>query len=252
MDKLPKDIVALLAIDLDYVDILKFCRSSSRMNRFICQNEDFWRNKLYKTYPFARKLQEKYPIGNFRKFYGDVEREIKNIKVIPKDREDRTGGFDMPSFIKPELINFFMYADFGVIPNTQVPVNYILWTIIQKGIMSRALTTKLLFLHMIPKHRFVGDDGKKYLRASPEMEMYLNKYLEELELKERGIERFDLRGRPKLSFSRHKFVFNRLQAIINPGFLPQTELTKPTLQLFYSLTKNISDEVDKIFDKIRN
>ena len=244
MDKLPKDVVALLAIDLDYVDILKLCRSSSRMNRFLCQNEDFWRNKLYKTYPFARKLQEKFPITNFRKFYGDVEREIKSVTVIPEDRERRAGGFDMPSFIRPELRNFFMYADFGVIPNTEVPLNYILWPIVQKGIMSRALTTKLLVLHMMPKHRFVDDDGKKYFRASPEMELYLNKYLEELELKERG--------RPKLAFSRHKFVFNRLQAIVNSGFLPQTKLTKPELQSYYSLTKNISDKVDKIFDKIRN
>ena len=252
MENLPKDVVALLAIDLDYVDILKLCRSSSRMNRFICQNEDFWRNKLYKTYPFARKLQEKFPITNFRKFYGDVEREIKSVTVIPKDREDRAGGFDMPSFIRPELRNFFMFADFGVIPNTEVPVNYILWPIVQKGIMSRALTTKLLILHMLPKHRFVDVDGKKYFRASPEMELYLNNYLEELELKERGTERFDKVGRPKLSFSRHKFLFNRLQSIVNPGFLPQTELTKPKLQSFYSLTKNISNKVDKIIDKIRN
>ena len=108
-----------------------------------------------------------------------------------------------------------------------------------------------IVLHMKLKHMFV-DDGKKYFRASPEMELYLNKYLEELELKERGTERFDLIGRPKLAFSRHKFVFNRLQSIVNPGFLPQTELTKPELQSYYSLTKNISDKVDKIVDKIRN
>ncbi len=49
-----------------------------------------------------------------------------------------------------------------------------------KGIMSRSLGNQLLVLHMV-KHMFVDEDGKKYLSASPEMELYLNKYLEELE-----------------------------------------------------------------------
>ncbi len=128
MESLPKDVLVLLAFDLDYADILKLCSSTKRINRAICDNEYFWRNKLYKTYPFARKLQEKYPITNFRKFYQDVERN----KALRGNGEERVGSFDMPSFIKPELRNFFTYADFGVISGTEVPLNYILWPILQK------------------------------------------------------------------------------------------------------------------------
>ena len=225
MDKLPKDIVALLAIDLDYVDILKLCRSSSRMNRFICQNEDFWRNKLYKTYPFARKLQEKFPITNFRKFYGDVEREIKNIIIKPQTTE-RMSPLSVPLFISPELINFFMFSDFGVITDTEIPLNYILWLTLQKGVMSRDLATVLTTMHL-NKYIF-RENGKKFIKSSPEMDLYLGKY-------------FDA-----LNISKNKFVYSNLPRILNLGFLPSRDLTGSQMTSTVAINRNIYEKIREI------
>jgi len=48
---LPKDILVLLALDLDINTLLNLCLSSKKINRKVCENRDFWRSKLNKDFP---------------------------------------------------------------------------------------------------------------------------------------------------------------------------------------------------------
>ena len=42
MEKLGKDQLFLLAIELDFPQLLKFCESSKRINDLLCQKDDIW------------------------------------------------------------------------------------------------------------------------------------------------------------------------------------------------------------------
>ncbi|GAG79205.1 unnamed protein product, partial [marine sediment metagenome] len=53
MDKIPKDIIVLLALELDISDVLTYCRLSKRFNNAVCNNFSFWYNKLFKDFGFT-------------------------------------------------------------------------------------------------------------------------------------------------------------------------------------------------------
>ena len=46
ISNLPKDLLFLLALDMNLPDILRFCSSSSRINKTVCNNPTFWQQKL--------------------------------------------------------------------------------------------------------------------------------------------------------------------------------------------------------------
>ena len=160
MDSLPKDALVLLAMELNYADILKFCNSSKKINKYICQNTNFWRNKTYITYPFIKDLNMKYNLNkDFKKLFSEfsiIDAQIKN--VLKFDESDYTAsGYKVPSFIKPELVEFFIHADIGYV-GTKIPLNYLLWLILSKGIISKVLAYSLLVIHL-QKHQFI-ENGK--------------------------------------------------------------------------------------------
>ena len=47
---LPKDMLYLLALDLDMATLAAYCRSNKRFNNIACDNEVFWINKLKKDF----------------------------------------------------------------------------------------------------------------------------------------------------------------------------------------------------------
>ena len=51
MESLPKDVLQEMALNLSPVDLIKFCASSQRNNKILCESETFWRRKLEKDYP---------------------------------------------------------------------------------------------------------------------------------------------------------------------------------------------------------
>ena len=73
MDKLPKDIIVLLALELDISDVLTYCKLSKRFNNAVCNNFSFWYNKLFKDFGFTY-------IGN--KTLKDVKDYYKKIKYF--------------------------------------------------------------------------------------------------------------------------------------------------------------------------
>jgi hypothetical protein len=70
MDKLSKDELFLIAIDLDMPSLINFCQTSKNVNRKVCENNYFWVHKLKKDFnidfkeiskmPKSSRLREKY------------------------------------------------------------------------------------------------------------------------------------------------------------------------------------------------
>ena len=51
MNDASKDVLFTIAMDLDLPSLLRWCQSSARINRDVCNNENVWRNKLVRDYP---------------------------------------------------------------------------------------------------------------------------------------------------------------------------------------------------------
>ena len=49
--ELNRDTLPLLAVELDLPDILNFCRTSKKVNQFVCNNPSFWRQKINRDFP---------------------------------------------------------------------------------------------------------------------------------------------------------------------------------------------------------
>ena len=230
MENVSKDVLFMIAIDMDYPDILKFCSSSKRINRDICANNSFWRNKLYKKYPFLLSHIQKR--NDLKFLYRDVDKEIEKLKRVSGGQNK---GFMTLKYISPEFANFFLNTDFGDIPNTNIPLNYILWPLLQKGIFTTAIAQRLLIIHL-KNYKYHEEDGKVYYSSSPDMNLYLNKSLTEIENDE---------TRP---FDRNKFVFRDIPRFLKKGFL-NTESVTPDRELI-DISENIGILSIKKYDEL--
>ncbi len=203
MDTLSKDALVLLAMELDYADIIKFCQTSKKVDRYVCQNNDFWRNRLYKEYPFSRNLDT----TNSRKLYREISNEIKNVNTF--STQDVL-GFNTPVYIREELVNFLSQADLGVTKNHQIPINCLIQYSLSKGISTITILHKLIVRYLrkyiIEKNRFtVGNN----------MNNFLNKYLTQFEE--------DDIGKPG-PFNRNNFSYMHMQPLITRLIIPTREL----------------------------
>ena len=49
-DSANKDVIVKIALMLDLPELLSLCRSSTKFNKVVCQNKNFWISKLYQDY----------------------------------------------------------------------------------------------------------------------------------------------------------------------------------------------------------
>ena len=218
MENLPKDVLFLLAIEMNYADILNFCKSSKRIDEYVCKNKFFWLNKLSKPNLNARNY--KFPI-------------------IPDELKRHAYVYRYPVFIRRELVDFFLNADMGVILNTDIPLQNIIWPILRKGIADQGLINALMAIYS-SKHIF-RDERKRYFRAGPDMEKYLGDTLDKLERESGQFSRHP--------FSRNKIDFFYVNRIIKPYVYPTENLTETQindLKSNYILLKNVSDIIKEI------
>lgn len=146
--------------------------------------------------------------------------------------EPRKGdGFAKGSFLRPELVEFLRNANFGNDSEGR-PLKETLEPLLKQSMLSRAILTPLLTIYMfVNGHRFM-EGGKVYFRAGPEMVKYLGAYLTALEQGDKNLsddERRSSNGQVKPRFDRNKFVYNRLQSIVNPGIIPARDLDQQHL-----------------------
>ena len=154
-------------------------------------------------------------------------------KRVQRESARQGLGFGTPSFLEAPLVEFLRGADLGFVPNTKTRLQDVLEPVLQYGILSRAIMTPLLTIYEFHNGLRFEQDGKKFFRAGPQMEKYLNPYLSALEASDRAksaAEMTDKNGKQKLRFDRNKFVYNRLQSIVNPGFRAQDSLNETEKQ----------------------
>jgi hypothetical protein len=136
-------------------------------------------------------------------------------------------GFAKGSVLQEPLVNFLMNANFGNDARGR-PLRETFAPLLQNRILSRAILTPLITIYLDQNGlRYKGEDGKIYIRAGPEMERYLGAYLTAIEAADRAksdAELVDKNDRMKPRFDRNRFLYNRLQSIVNQGIIPNDQL----------------------------
>jgi len=84
MDKLNKDELFSIAIELNLPELLNFCSSSKRINEFICKRNDVWNYKLKR----------------------DFDKYIDEIKGTP--REKYTFLYSLKSLVSPRSFHYIV------------------------------------------------------------------------------------------------------------------------------------------------
>lgn len=77
-DALPRDVIRKIALELPLGTIESTCLTSKIFNRFICENEDFWYEKLRKEYP-----QQTIKIGN-NSWKGTYRSQYNSKQLLPR------------------------------------------------------------------------------------------------------------------------------------------------------------------------
>jgi hypothetical protein len=154
----------------------------------------------------------------------------KKRSTLTKEGVERKQGkgFAQGSFLEKPLVDFLRNANFGNVPGTSTPLRDVLKPVLDNNVLSRSILTPLLTIYEFHNGLRFEEGGKKYFRAGPEMERYLGPYLTALERADAAKtdqQMLDKKGKPKMRFNRNKFVYNRLQSIVNPGVKPQSKLT---------------------------
>jgi Leucine-rich repeat (LRR) protein len=117
MEDASKDVLFTIALNLDLPSILKWCSSNSRINRYICQNDNFWRSKLLKDYPdyqkfdLNRSLKETY-VFLYQLFYIrrvlDTNDSITDIFLKEELDLSGKGLKKVPAFDLPNLQDLYL------------------------------------------------------------------------------------------------------------------------------------------------
>lgn len=82
-EDLPNDVIRQMALDLTSEDIFNLCLTNKRFNKVICDDENFWRNKLKRDFPQDRKRLEN---ESWKQFYERLKSEIP--VEIPDDIDE--------------------------------------------------------------------------------------------------------------------------------------------------------------------
>jgi len=69
MEKLSKDDLFSIALQLDLPELLNFCRSSKRINDLLCKRKEIWAAKLKQEFPKTFEELSKRGLDKWRQYY---------------------------------------------------------------------------------------------------------------------------------------------------------------------------------------
>ncbi len=73
-NRLDKNLIVQIALELNLPDILSFCRSNKRFNEVVCESDIFWSKKLVNDFGVnAYKRHQSDPKGKYRRIHNDIE-----------------------------------------------------------------------------------------------------------------------------------------------------------------------------------
>ena len=124
METASKDVLFTVAMKLDLPNLLRWCSTSSRINRDVCNNDNLWRAKLLKDYPdgypdyqifnMKNSLREMYiflyQLSWIKKVLQTNE-SIYDIFLKEKIHLSRKGLKKLPAFDLPNLQSLSLYGN---------------------------------------------------------------------------------------------------------------------------------------------
>lgn len=159
---------------------------------------------------------------------------------VATTRKRAGAGFDNPVFLRPELVNFLRTANFGTAANSE-SISALLAPFLEQGVLSRSVLTPLMVIYVFRNNLRMTEQGRDkqgkdkeriFFRAGPAMEQTLGPWLAALEAKDRAktdAQLVDKKGNPKPRFDRNKFIYSRLQSVVNQGIIPKSQLSEQQL-----------------------
>lgn len=91
------NLLRLIALDMDLPSLLNLCLSNKRLNREVCENNHFWRTKLYKEYP---ETKGKIFGNNVRKVYLSLVNKVYHAYYVFANNEGENGFPEIFDYIK--------------------------------------------------------------------------------------------------------------------------------------------------------
>lgn len=79
METLNKDVLHVLFDHLDDKSLFKACLINKRINNIICNDENFWRNRIFKNY--SKTVSLKSETQSWRNFYLDIFHTLENAPL---------------------------------------------------------------------------------------------------------------------------------------------------------------------------
>ena len=107
MEKLPKDLIILLALEMDTPSLLKFCNTSSRYNKIICGNQTFWKFKIEKERPGVIPILQKIFEEDI-KDYKNLYQQLKGDEIY---YDEKTDTYIKASFDQIESKTFYQIGE---------------------------------------------------------------------------------------------------------------------------------------------
>lgn len=164
--------------------------------------------------------QETKTLGQLKKNYTARGSKKKRPALTKEGKERKTGdGFGKGSFLEAPLIQFLREANFGA---QNAVIHAAIDPLLDQGVLSRAILTPLMTAYMFANGLRFVEDGKKYYRTDDVLNRVLGPYISAEEASDTGLSKS---GKPRMKFARNKFVYNRLQSIVNPGIKSKDSLS---------------------------
>jgi len=235
-----KDTDYIILSKTEDVDLLSYCKTN-KLAQKICNNDNFWKQRFQDKYGDYIKKNEnrswkdfylgviyynKYPLyeacDKIRE-HGDSHEDF----LIFFESFKTLRGFALPAKLKKPLIDFFQNANF-VIKNDLI--HKLIDPLLNKGYLNRNLLTRLFTIYVFNNLNF-SKNGRIYYKVDNLINLYLDSYLTELE--NAG------------NFDRNKFIFPRLQSILEKGIDKMIKKKLDDYQLNYQLNY-ASRELEKL------
>ena len=131
MDNASKDVLFIIAMQLDLPTLLRWCQSSARINKNVCNNDNLWRSKLMKDYPdyqnfnLEKSMKETY-VFMYQLSY--IKRKMNSDEslhdIFLKEKINFVGMKikKVPAFDLPNLKKFHLsYNELTEVPEFNLP-----------------------------------------------------------------------------------------------------------------------------------
>lgn len=93
-ESLPRDVLIMIALELDLPELFSFCLTSKRFNDIACSNQNFWRSRLVKNKHLLGK-QDITDIGDPKNYYQDRVEQFKRYLSEKLFEFARKGNLNM-------------------------------------------------------------------------------------------------------------------------------------------------------------